>query len=170
MKRFLAPIVVALVLVVAAGSSSLAGEPEYRVVVHASRGIKTISQADLGDCFTRRKLEWADGVRVTPLDLTVLSDVRRSFTKDVFGGSVNSVMAYWEKEISMGRRHPPSVKASDEEVIAFVQSNEGAVGYVSSKTVLPAGLNALTVVRTESRAAVASLAGSPAPALVARVP
>jgi ABC-type phosphate transport system substrate-binding protein len=41
---------------------------------------------------------------------------------------------------------PPPVKTSDEEIVAFVASTPGAIGYVSSGTPLPDTVREIAVV------------------------
>jgi len=50
--------------------------------------------------------------------------------------SLEAVKYHWLRRIATGQR-PPVAKASDEEVIAFVSGQVGAVGYVSSSTPTP---------------------------------
>jgi ABC-type phosphate transport system substrate-binding protein len=41
---------------------------------------------------------------------------------------------------------PPPVKTSDEEIVSFVASTPGAIGYVSASTPLPDSVREVTVV------------------------
>jgi hypothetical protein len=44
------------------------------------------------------------------------------------------IAEFWRQQIFSGRNVPPVEKASDSEVLEFVRSNPGAIGYVSSST------------------------------------
>jgi hypothetical protein len=58
---------------------------------------------------------------------------------------IDAVRDYWQRQIATGMM-PPMVKSSDEEVIVFVASNAGAIGYVSADVTLPASVKVLTIV------------------------
>ena len=49
---------------------------------------------------------------------------------------IPEVQIYWQRRMSQGVT-PPPVKATDEEVVAFVASTPGAIGYVSPTITLP---------------------------------
>jgi ABC-type phosphate transport system substrate-binding protein len=61
---------------------------------------------------------------------------------------VTAVVQYWGKQIaSMAVSvRPPTVKASDDQVLAYVAKTTGAVGYVSSRTALAPGVKAVAIV------------------------
>ena len=60
--------------------------------------------------------------------------VRDAFYRKVAGKSPSAVKAYWNQLIFSGREVPPVAKTSDEDVVAFVHSNPGALGYVAADT------------------------------------
>jgi ABC-type phosphate transport system substrate-binding protein len=74
--------------------------------------------------------------------------VRKDFSETVLHMPVMGVVQYWGKQlVSMASSvRPPTVKASDGEVLVYVAKTNGAVGYVSSGTVLPPGVKAVTIV------------------------
>ena len=49
----------------------------------------------------------------------------------MIGRSVGAVRAYWQHVVFSGRDVPPPQLASDAEVVKYVATHEGAVGYVS---------------------------------------
>jgi ABC-type phosphate transport system substrate-binding protein len=60
------------------------------------------------------------------------SSARAAFSKSVLGRGVAAVESYWQQQIFSGKDVPPPTKASDDEVVAFVKANAGAIGYVSA--------------------------------------
>ena len=62
--------------------------------------------------------------------------MRVAFTGEVLKAEgldkMSSVENYWQQQIFSGRGSPPPIKASDQEVLAFVAANPGAIGYVSA--------------------------------------
>ena len=60
------------------------------------------------------------------------SATRAAFSKAILGRPVSAVETYWQQQIFSGKEVPPTTKANDDEVIAFVKANAGAIGYVSA--------------------------------------
>jgi len=108
----------------------------FRVIVnHEVKGAK-ISRSALSSIFLKQAPKWGDGSSITPVDQSVRSDVRRTFSGDVLMQGIAEVQFYWQRRMSTGVT-PPPVKTSDEEVVAFVASTPGAIGYVSANVTLP---------------------------------
>jgi ABC-type phosphate transport system substrate-binding protein len=144
---------VRLLLIAVLAATALAAVPgrdasaagAFRVVVHPQVKGAEIPRAALGAIFLKQASKWGDGRPAVPVDQSVQSAVRRSFSFDVLQQSVVEVQVYWQRRITAGQM-PPPVKTSDEDVVAFVASNPGAIGYVSAGTPLPDGVREVTVV------------------------
>jgi ABC-type phosphate transport system substrate-binding protein len=133
---------IALALPRAAAAQS---DVRFKVVVHAGVTGDRISRLKLSDIFLRKSLSWGDGSAIAPVDQSTTSPVRESFSKDVHGESVLAVQAYWMRQISAGRGRPPSVKASDAEVLRFVAETPGGIGYVAAEAALPPTVKAIAI-------------------------
>ena len=55
-----------------------------------------------------------------------------------------AVKSYWNQQIFSGRDVPPVEKKSDAEVLTFVRSTPGAIGYVSDAAAVD-GVRVVTV-------------------------
>jgi ABC-type phosphate transport system substrate-binding protein len=102
----------------------------YKVVVNAANPAKKLSKAQVSAYFLKRSTAWDAGGTVQPVDLPD-GPVREKFCAEVLGKSAAAVKAYWTRLTFAGRDTPPAAKASDDEVLAFVRGNPGAIGYVS---------------------------------------
>ena len=71
--------------------------------------------------------------------------MRGRFSKEILGHSASAVQRYWEERIFSGRGQPPPIKRSDEDVIEFVESNVGAIGYVSEAVSLTPRVKVLRI-------------------------
>ena len=133
-------------LVLTAGPQS--SPPSFQVVVSNSNPASSIKRQDLAQLFLKKKSRWTDGKEVLPVDQTARSAVRGAFTKAVLKaegmGHLSDVESFWLQQVYSGRGNPPPIKASDADVLAFVQANPGAIGYVSTAT-LPGSLKVLAV-------------------------
>jgi ABC-type phosphate transport system substrate-binding protein len=118
------------------------------VVANASVAGTGVRRADLAAVFLKKAVRWGDGSPANPVDQSGTSAVRRGFSEAVLHMPVMGVVQYWGKQISSmaASVRPPTVKASDEEVLVYVAKTSGAVGYISSGTTLPPGVKAVTIV------------------------
>jgi len=117
----------------------------FRVIVHPQVKGSEIPRAVLTAIFLKQALKWGDGRPVVPVDQSVQSAVRRLFSNDVLHQGIVEVQVYWQRKITAGLV-PPPVKTSDEDIVAFVASTPGAIGYVSSGTSLPNTVREVAIV------------------------
>lgn len=120
-----------------------ADEGAFRLVVNASNGITSLTRDEVSQYFLKKRTTWPAGQAVQPVDQTDESAARRAFSKAVLKKDVGAVKSYWQTQIFAGRGVPPPEKASDAAVLAFVEANAGAIGYVSADASL--GRNAKEV-------------------------
>ena len=120
----------------------------FVVVVNASVAGTTVRRTDLAAVFLKKALRWGDGSPANPVDQSGTSPVRKGFSESVLHMPVMGVVQYWGKQlVSMASSvRPPTVKGSDEEVMAYVAKTSGAVGYVANGAALPPGVKAVTIV------------------------
>lgn len=145
---------VRLLLVAVLATTALAAVPgrdasaagAFRVVVHPQVKGAEIPRAALSAIFLKQASKWGDGRPAVPVDQSIQSAVRRSFSFDVLQQSIVEVQVYWQRRITAGQV-PPPVKTSDEEVVAFVASTPGGIGYVSATTTLPDTIREIAVVK-----------------------
>jgi ABC-type phosphate transport system substrate-binding protein len=104
-----------------------------------------IPRAALSSIFLKQAPRWGDGSAVLPVDQSVRSPVRHSFSNDVLQQGLVEVQVYWQRKMASGLT-PPPVKTSDEEIVAFVASTPGAIGYVSSSTPLPDSVREVAII------------------------
>lgn len=124
--------------------------PGFRMIVHADNPTAAMSAKDLAKLFIKKIPTW-DGwvvngaeVKVIPID-QVDNAVRQAFSKAVHRRSVSAIEKYWQKMIFSGRGINPDKFGNDAEVIAFVRSHPGAIGYVSDATAPAMGVKELRI-------------------------
>ena len=112
-----------------------AADAEFKVVVSPSSPVSSLERREVARMFLRRLSRWPDGKDVVPVDQSSRSEARAAFTRQVLGAEgldkMSSVENFWQQQVFSGRGVPPPIKAGDTEVIAFVASTPGAIGYVS---------------------------------------
>ncbi len=117
----------------------------FVVVVHASNETRELTQELLARMFLRKARNWRGGQAVVPVDHSLISPLRTSFSRRVLGLSVSEIRDYWMKQTLSGGELAPSVRGSEREVLEFVKGEPGAIAYVSAGTTLPAEVKALKV-------------------------
>ena len=135
-----------LIAVLAAGIVLPAGaDTSYRIIVNPSVKGTQIPRATLNSIFLRQAPRWGDGTPVLPVDQSFRSAIRQEFVKDVHQRPILELQIFWTRRMSSGVT-PPPVKQSDEEIVAYVASKPGAIGYVSAATPLPDTVRTVAVV------------------------
>jgi len=104
----------------------------FKVVAHPSVPVASLSRIALSAAFLKKTEKWPDGTPVVPVDQAHDSPLRETFSRGVHERSVAMIDAFWQKQVFSGRATPPLTKAGDAEVVAYVRSIPGAIGYVST--------------------------------------
>ena len=136
--------VLALAVLVAGALPVVSADASFRVIVHPQVKGSQIPRAALTSIFLKQAPRWGDGTAVRPVDQSVRSLVRKSFSGDVLQQGIVEVQVYWQRKMTAGVV-PPPVKTSDEEIVSFVASTPGAIGYVSAATALPDSVKAVEI-------------------------
>lgn len=108
----------------------------FKVIVNSSNATTVLSKKQLSKFFLKKTAKWGNSRQVLPVDLLENSPVREVFSKEVHKRSVSKVRAYWQKQIFSGRNVPPPQMAYENDILAFVEADSGAIGYVSGSTLL----------------------------------
>lgn len=140
MKRTYKAILIGIIFCVSL--TGYASAQEFKVIVNSSNPVASLTQKEVSAYFLKKKTKWGDGTNVSPVDLNSTSSTRMSFSEEIHEKSVSSVKAYWQQSVFSGKAVPPTEKSSDGEIISYVKSNAGAIGYVSSG----AGTNGVKVI------------------------
>jgi ABC-type phosphate transport system substrate-binding protein len=119
-------------LALAFAAATARADDGFVVIVHSSNGVGALTKAQASELFLKKTTKWSGGEGVQPVDLKATSPTREKFSQAVHGKSAAAISTYWSRLVFSGRETSPPEKASDDEVIAFVKANPGAVGYVAA--------------------------------------
>jgi ABC-type phosphate transport system substrate-binding protein len=141
MRRSIALSIVLLSsLVVPASAATQA----YRLVVNPANPATSLNRNEVARLFLKKVTSWPDGKPVAAVDQERVSPVRQAFSEDVHKKDADAIAAHWQVLVFSGRDVPPRIVRSDDEVLAFVKANPGAIGYVAPTTSLD-GVKAVSV-------------------------
>lgn len=127
-----APHVLLCLTILFAVSRASGSAETYKIVMHADRNMTAVTRAELSDMFLGHTAAWSDGTRIVLVDQIATSQVRQDFSREVHGRSAAAIRSYWLQVMYSGRGVPPVEKKTDEEVLAYVATHPGAIGYVTS--------------------------------------
>ena len=126
-------------------SPMAAGAQEFTVIVNAANPLASMPRDDVAKLFLKKTVSWQSGQAASPVELPAAAKAREAFARTVLNKSIPQVRSYWQQQIFSGRDVPPPEKQSENDVVAFVRSNPGAIGYVSKGVDIGRGVKALTV-------------------------
>lgn len=129
MKHAIAALVIASVLAVP--SSVGAQDAELKIVGNPGTTPESIAKKDLARIFLKKKSKWPDGRSATPVGQKRAPELRKEFSTEILGMSLDMVESHWQAQVFAGRGTPPKVFSGDSEVVDYVRRTPGAVGYVT---------------------------------------
>src|SRR5215217_1220273 len=128
------------------GAPRAAAAQGYQVIVNAANSASTLPRGEVAALFLKQVTTWPDGAPVAVVDLNDKFSVRAAFSREVLGRSASAIRSYWQQQVFGGRAVPPTQRANDAEVVAYVRENPNAIGYVAPSTPLGQGIRTLTIV------------------------
>ncbi len=117
-----------------------------KIIVHPSQTAAAIRQEQLVGIYLGKVPRWGDRTPITPVDQSTRSAVRAAFAKGALSMPIGTFQSYWVRRVLASGQMPPVVKESDQDVIAFVGSTPGAIGYVSANAAIGEGVRVLTLI------------------------
>ena len=126
-----------------AGVAEAQEDPGFQLVVNSANAAESLTARQASNYLLRKSKSWPDGAAVEPVDLPATSEIRESFSRAVHRKSVSAVRAHWNQQIFAGLGVPPPSVESESEVLEYVRTHPGAIGYVGTGTDLGTGVKAL---------------------------
>lgn len=111
------------------------------IVVIAHQGVPKMDAKTVGKVFTGKIIS-VNGTSVIAVNLKN-TNVRSKFLQNFVGLDDEKYIAYWTVRRYIGKGIPPKELNSADEVIRYVQSTPGAIGYIDESDVR-SGLNIIT--------------------------
>lgn len=133
-KRMFFLVAVAIALLAIHTASACAG-----VAVICNPSLAVAAQLDkniLARIFTGRTVQ-IDGIAVIPVNLPVGREERRVFLHHVLKQNDDEYVAYWLVRKSIGKGIPPQEVNTSQDVLRFIRSQAGAVGYINDRDLPP---------------------------------
>ncbi|MBS1161232.1 MAG: hypothetical protein H6R15_3651 [Proteobacteria bacterium] len=103
---------------------------ELVVVVNARNGVAVMTRNEVINIFFGRYRQFFNGVEAQPVDLVDGHPDRGHFYYGLVGKDVSDVNAYWSRQVFSGRAQAPPRVNTSEEVLKWVSSHPGGIGFV----------------------------------------
>jgi len=112
------------------GSSSVASNVEFKIIVHPDNPIASVDRDFLRGAFLRKATTWRDGKPIQPVGLAEGTRARTRFIEDVLQKSEAQLRSYWVQRIFSGTGVPPPEADSPSAAIQYVLTYPGGIGYL----------------------------------------
>ena len=120
----------ALVLSFLAAASASA---DLLIIVNEATAQEEINQAMVKNVFLGRKTQWDNGDTIFPATLK-RGPVHGAFLKSFVKKSPSQYLTFWRQVIFTGMGTPPKSFATEAELVDYVRTTSGAIGYIDSAT------------------------------------
>ena len=133
----IAPILVFAVALTVTGAVFVSARPQaaqpaaFQLIVNEKNPVTSVERKFVEEAFLKKASRWSTGTLIRPVDLSPGSAARADFSQEILGRSVAAVKSYWQQLIFSGRDVPPPEVDTEDQVVKYVISHGGAVGYVS---------------------------------------
>lgn len=122
-----------------------AAQADIAVIVHAANPVQQLTSRQVAELYLGRSRTFASGQYAQVVDQGIDDPLRGRFFKDISGMSIGQVTAFWSRLKFTGQVQPPKNLDGDSAVLEFVRRNPGAIGYVSTTTLVDARVKTVLV-------------------------
>lgn len=134
MKNFVKYLILCIVL----GSAiHQASAQEIAVIINSENPAANLSSAQVKITYMRKLTKrWKDLAKnIIPVDRNSDTEGRKKFLKEILGMTSDEFTRYFTERAYQNTEAPPVKFGSDAEIIAYVESNPGALAYVPKSSI-----------------------------------
>jgi len=130
MRRIVVGLAALALLVIGLARAAHADRGGYKIIVHPDNPATTVSRDFVRDAFLKKATQWSSGETLRPIDLSTSFPIRERFTTEILKKTPAQLKNYWNQRIFSGKGVPPPEVDTVAEMIAYVASEPGAIGYI----------------------------------------
>ena len=105
---------------------------EFQMIVNSNLTENTITSVTIRNIFLGKKKKWNSGDRIILVTLDK-NEIHEAFLKKYIRKSPHAFLNFWRQKLFTGKGVPPISFEDEEEVLNYVATTKGAIGYVSHK-------------------------------------
>ncbi len=117
-------------------SVSFAGQ----LVVNKDSGISSISADDAKNIFELKKVQWANGSKISVFLLPAAHETEEKFASSILGSNAAAVYDKWVAYVLNGGANIPPKTINERKMIRLLEKTSGAIGILSDDAELPANV------------------------------
>lgn len=133
-----------LVTILCASALPLRAADDIVIIVSPDNRVTKIADTDLKMIYLGEKKQWEDGRAIITVDLEENNSIRERFVNIFLSRSVASLKYYWIQQIFTGRGVPPLELKNERQIIEYVASHPGSIGYIEAHN-LDSSVNRVSV-------------------------
>lgn len=103
------------------------------VIVNPRSSITALTHHQIIDIYMGRNPGLANDQKLQPYDQALDSTIRSEFYYGITGKPVSAINAYWARLLFTGRASPPKSVANDDAILAIIEKNPIAIGYLDKR-------------------------------------
>ncbi len=126
LTRLPALVALAGLLMLLAGRASA----ELVVIVNVRSGVAAMTRGEVINIFFGRYRQFFNGIEAEPVELADGRPERGRFYRALVGKELSDIDAYWSRQVFSGRAKPPVQVKTPEELLKWVASHPGGIGFV----------------------------------------
>ncbi len=92
-----------------------------------------LDRVTLQAIFLGKRTQWETGASIVPVNLKK-GPAHQEFLKVIVKRTPAQYKSFWKRAIFTGTGMPPKSFATEEEIVEFVRTSQGAVGYIDAST------------------------------------
>ncbi len=116
--------------------ATIAQVNEQYVFLGNSIGETSMSFNNITNVFKAKKTSWKNNNPIIIVLPSGKTPNASGVSKYIYNTTFTAVQKFWLSEVFQGRSKPPVFFDSDEEIIQFINKNEGSIGIISNNKAL----------------------------------
>ena len=121
-------------LLFATANATWASEEKFVVIVNSSNDRNQMDRREVRGYYLLQTRRWGSHDKVAPVDQEGQSEIRESFLASVLQMNHLGLKRHWIQQQYQSALRPAVVVKGDSEVIAYVATNRGAIGFVRARS------------------------------------
>ncbi len=118
--------------ILAAGAVPQAGAADIIIIANAQTPDQALTPDAVRAIFLGDRTRWSNESKIVLVTLKD-GDAHQEFLRDNVGKTPSQFLTYWKNIMFTGKGKLPQSFASEDELLKYVASTEGAIGYLSAR-------------------------------------
>jgi len=123
----------AVIAAIAVMSPVISAAQQVIIIANANVPVSSLTGDEVKDIFLAKKTQWDNGQKINFVTLKDC-DTHRAFLKQYLQKSSSQFERYFRTLVFTGKGSIPKAFDTEEQLVGFVSSTDGAIGYISSGT------------------------------------